>query len=196
MSCQRRPCSSSAVCTSASGSSASRRVVGMDAAPPDGDRPDAGRLRGPDVERGVTDVHGLAGIRFEAPERLEQGIRVGLVALGVLGADHDVHRLAQHGEAIESEPDRQLPLRGHDAERPAFVAQDAGGARACRRTTRGSRGAARCGRDRPRRARRRGRGRGRASGRSGLARRSRPVRPPRPPPGRARSATHASSRRG
>ena len=48
--------------TSASGSSASKPLVGMDATPADGDRQRAGGLAGPDVERRVSDVDRLVRV--------------------------------------------------------------------------------------------------------------------------------------
>ena len=38
------------------------------------------------------------------------------MALRVLRPDHDVHQLAEDGKAVEGEPDRAVPLAGHDPE--------------------------------------------------------------------------------
>ena len=80
--------SSSAVWTSASGSSREQPLVRVDAAPADGDR----ERRPPPSRRGCRTASRRRrrrppASRVEPPQRLEQRIRVGLVALGVLGAD-------------------------------------------------------------------------------------------------------------
>ena len=76
-----------------------------------------------DVERRVADVGRVGRVGVEPCERLEQRVGVWLVALRVLGADHDVHRVAQDREAVEREPDGAQALRRHDPERPALLAE-------------------------------------------------------------------------
>src|SRR5438105_857625 len=62
----------------------------VDAAPRDGDRVDAGRLRRTHVERRVAHVRGLVWVCAETLERELQRLRIGLVALGLVAADDDV----------------------------------------------------------------------------------------------------------
>src|SRR5262245_65699015 len=66
-----------------------QHLVRMDATPAHADSERAGRLRRTDVERRVADVRSLRGVRPEAVERREHGIRSRLVALGVLARDDD-----------------------------------------------------------------------------------------------------------
>src|SRR5262245_62340932 len=80
-----------------------QHLVGMDAAPAHADREGAGRFRRADVERRVADVRGLGGVRPEAVEGREHGIRSGLVALRVLARDDDREVLHELREALERE---------------------------------------------------------------------------------------------
>src|SRR5207302_4792744 len=62
----------------------------MDLSPGDGDRVHARRLRGAHVEGRVADVGRVRGTSIEQLERFEDGVGSRLVALRVVGADHDV----------------------------------------------------------------------------------------------------------
>ena len=99
-------------------------LVGVDAAPADRDRERSRRLAGADVERRVADVDGLARAGSEAAQRLEHRIRVGLVPLGVLGADEHVGQLAR-GAGSGRTRARTVATRfgGHDPELVAAAAQ-------------------------------------------------------------------------
>ncbi len=97
----------------------------MDAAPADGDGEHAGRVPRLDVVGRVSDVRRLGRVGLQTPKRLEQRVGIGLVPLGVICADHDVHRLAELREAIEREADRAETLRGDDPE-PAVLASEHG----------------------------------------------------------------------
>ena len=76
----------------------------MDAAPGDGDRVHAGRLRGGDVERRVADVGGVVRLGAEPLERDEDRVGVRLAARRVVGADDDVEDVPE-AERLERELD-------------------------------------------------------------------------------------------
>ena len=52
---------------------------------------------------------------------MQDGVRIRLVALGVLVCDDDLELVAERGEAVERECDRTVPLRGDDPESPALA---------------------------------------------------------------------------
>ena len=79
-----------------------------------------GGLGRADVERRVADVDGVVAVRAEQIERVLERRRIGLVPLGVVGADDDVEELLER-QVGERQPHRLVPLRRHDAE-PAALA--------------------------------------------------------------------------
>ena len=81
--------------TRASGSSARSRSSGWIPPQPTATANAPAAFAGPDVERRVADVDRLLRRRAEAPQRLEDRVGIGLVALGVLGADEHVGQLAR-----------------------------------------------------------------------------------------------------
>ena len=182
--------------TSASGPAWRRRSSGWIPPQPTATLNTLGRVPCLDVVRRVPDVRGIGGIGVESLERLEHRVGLGLVPLGVLRADDDVHGLPELREPVERKADGAEALRRDDPEPTALAPQRPGGGGGRRRTPRARRGAARCAGGRPPRARRPDPGRGRASARSGRARRSPLARALRPAPVRAPRARHASSRPG
>ena len=76
-----------------------------------------------DVVRRVPDVRRIGGIGVESLERLEHRVGLGLVPLGVLGADHDVHGLPELREPVERKTDGAEALRRDDPEPSALAPQ-------------------------------------------------------------------------
>ena len=64
-----------------------------------------------------------SGARAEAAQRLEHRVGIGLVALGVVGADEHVGELAEKRQAREGELDGGDALGGHDPELVAAAAE-------------------------------------------------------------------------
>ena len=94
----------------------------MDAAPGDGDRVHARALGGADVEGRVADVDRLVPAGVEQAERVLERRGIGLVPVGVVGADDDVEELLQR-QVREGEPHRLAALRRHDPEAAALRLQ-------------------------------------------------------------------------
>src|SRR2546430_8530011 len=94
----------------------------VDAPPRDGDRMHSGGLRGTDVEGGVADICDVAGLRIHPARCQQQGLRIGLVPLGLVAADDRLEQVPER-DAGERELDRGTPLRRHDAEPPPLLVQ-------------------------------------------------------------------------
>src|SRR5262245_37467768 len=95
----------------------------MDPTPADRDGEHARGLRGADVERRVADVDGLVGRPGQLPDRKQDRVRLGLVALRVLEADDDVECLPEGGKALERQADGAVPLRRDDSKLAALRLQ-------------------------------------------------------------------------
>src|SRR5579862_1144151 len=95
----------------------------VDPPPRHRDRSHAGRLRRPDVERRVADVHRLARRRPEALGGDEQRLRVGLVPLGLVPAHDRVEHVPERN-VLEGELHRRAAL-GRDDTEPAPLAVEA-----------------------------------------------------------------------
>ena len=94
----------------------------MDPAPGHGDGVDPRGLRRADVEGRVADVGRLGGIGAEAFCPEEERFWIGLVAFGFVAADDRLEEMIERDRG-ERELGRVPPLRGHDAEPPAFRVQ-------------------------------------------------------------------------